>query len=121
VLTNCSCIATPGLPFNNATAVPGHCPREEACDTMLLYFLIISLFCCLIYSFGAMPGYMVLIRSLKPEEKSLGLGIHLLAARALGGIPSPIIFGVLADITCLTWGTTSCGEPGACRIYDSDA
>lgn len=121
VLTNCSCVATPGLPFMNATAFPGHCPREGACDTMLLYFLIMSMVCCLVYSFGAMPGYMVLIRSLKPEEKSLGLGIHLLTARALGGIPSPIIYGALADSTCLTWGTTSCGEPGACRMYDSDA
>ncbi|XP_078530185.1 solute carrier organic anion transporter family member 1A2-like isoform X2 [Lissotriton helveticus] len=62
VLANCSCVTTQGLPFLNATAFPGHCPREDACDTMLLYFLILSMVCCLIYSFGAMPGYMVLIR-----------------------------------------------------------
>ncbi|XP_053319396.1 solute carrier organic anion transporter family member 1A2-like [Spea bombifrons] len=116
VFRNCSCI--PGL---NSSAVLGQCPREGKCDTMLLYFMILSLVCCLIYSFGAMPGYMVLIRSLTPEEKAFGLGLHLLAARALGGIPSPIYYGALIDTTCIKWGTTSCGEPGACRMYDSDA
>ncbi|CAH2278559.1 solute carrier organic anion transporter family member 1A2 [Pelobates cultripes] len=119
VFQNCSCVS--GSVFaSNATAVPGQCPREERCDTMLLYFLIMSLVCCLIYSFGAMPGYMVLIRSLTREEKAFGLGLHLLATRALGGIPSPIYYGALIDTTCLKWGTTSCGEPGACRMYDAD-
>ncbi|XP_053575107.1 solute carrier organic anion transporter family member 1A2 [Bombina bombina] len=118
VFHNCSCVA--GF-SSNASAVLGQCQREATCDTMLQYFMILSLVCCLIYSFGAMPGYMVLIRSLKPKEKSLGLGLHLLAARALGGIPSPIFFGATVDTTCIKWGTTNCGEPGACRMYDSDA
>ncbi|XP_044137462.1 solute carrier organic anion transporter family member 1A2-like [Bufo gargarizans] len=113
---NCSCIQSV-----NGSATLGQCPREEACDTMLLYFMILNLVCCFIYSLGAMPGYMVLIRSLTPEEKSFGLGLHLLAARALGGIPSPIYYGAAIDTTCIKWGTTSCKEPGACRMYDTDA
>ncbi|XP_063164979.1 solute carrier organic anion transporter family member 1A2 isoform X2 [Candoia aspera] len=64
VLTNCSCISAPGFLLGNGSAVPGQCSRGEKCDTMLHYFLILSLICCLIYSFGAMPGYMVLIRLL---------------------------------------------------------
>ncbi|KAJ1164938.1 hypothetical protein NDU88_005370 [Pleurodeles waltl] len=121
VLSNCSCIEASGLPFINASAVSGSCPREGACDTMLQSFLIMSLVTCLIYAVGGMPGYMVLIRNLKPEEKSLGLGLHLLAARSLGSIPSPIYYGALIDTTCLKWETTRCGEPGACRIYDTYA
>ncbi|XP_075705005.1 solute carrier organic anion transporter family member 1A2-like isoform X1 [Rhinoderma darwinii] len=116
VFHNCSCVRS----FNGSAAL-GQCPREAACDSMLLYFMILNLVCCFIYSLGAMPGYMVLIRSLTPEEKSFGLGLHLLAARALGGIPSPIYYGAAIDTTCIKWGTTSCGEPGACRMYDSDA
>lgn len=116
VFHNCSCVLSP-----NSTAILGQCPREEKCDTMLLYFMILNLVCCFIYSLGAMPGYMVLIRSLTPEEKSFGLGLHLLAARAIGGIPSPIYYGAAIDSTCIKWGTNNCGEPGACRMYDSDA
>ncbi|XP_060135145.1 solute carrier organic anion transporter family member 1A2 isoform X3 [Zootoca vivipara] len=115
VFRNCSCISA----FGNDSAVLGQCNREN-CGTMLHYFLILSLVCCLIYSFGAMPGYMVLIRSLKPEEKSFGVGLHSLAARGFAGIPSPIYFGAMIDTTCLKWGTKSCGGEGACRMYDSD-
>ncbi|XP_069084627.1 solute carrier organic anion transporter family member 1A2-like isoform X2 [Pleurodeles waltl] len=66
VLSNCSCIEASGLPFINASAVSGSCPREGACDTMLQSFLIMSLVTCLIYAVGGMPGYMVLIR--EPEK-----------------------------------------------------
>ncbi|XP_072000859.1 solute carrier organic anion transporter family member 1A2-like isoform X1 [Engystomops pustulosus] len=116
VFYNCSCVRSA-----NGSAVLGQCPRGETCDSMLLYFMILNLVCCFIYSLGAMPGYMVLIRSLTPEEKSFGLGLHLLASRALGGIPSPIYYGAAIDTTCIKWGTTSCGGPGACRMYDTDA
>ncbi|XP_063785484.1 LOW QUALITY PROTEIN: solute carrier organic anion transporter family member 1A2-like [Pseudophryne corroboree] len=116
IFQNCSCVYS-----SNTTAVLGQCPREERCNTMLVYFMILNVLCCFIFSMGAMPGYMVLIRSLTPEEKSFGLGLHLLLARALGGIPSPIFYGAAIDTTCIKWGTTSCGDPGACRMYDSDA
>ncbi|XP_073418446.1 solute carrier organic anion transporter family member 1A2-like isoform X2 [Dendrobates tinctorius] len=115
VFQDCGCVRSV-----NGTATRGQCPREEACDVMLIYFMLLNLACCLIYSLGAMPGYMVLVRSLTPEEKSFGLGLHLLAARALGGIPSPIHYGAAIDTTCIRWGTNSCGDPGACRMYDSD-
>ncbi|XP_060101801.1 solute carrier organic anion transporter family member 1A2-like isoform X2 [Heteronotia binoei] len=120
VFENCTCIPASGFPLANSSAVLGQCGREEACDTMLHYYLIMSLVCCLIYSTGAMPGYMVLIRSLKPEEKSFGVGLHALAERVFAGIPSPIYFGTMIDTTCLKWGTKSCGGEGACRMYNSD-
>uniref|UniRef100_A0A8D0HUL7 Solute carrier organic anion transporter family member n=1 Tax=Sphenodon punctatus TaxID=8508 RepID=A0A8D0HUL7_SPHPU len=113
IFDNCTCVASSGISSGNASAVLGHCARGESCDTMLQYFLIMSFVCCLIYSLGAMPGYMVLIRSLKPEEKSFGVGIHTLATRILAGIPAPIYFGALIDTTCLKWGTKSCGGEGS--------
>ncbi|KFV71647.1 Solute carrier organic anion transporter family member 1A2, partial [Dryobates pubescens] len=118
VFENCTCVAASGYPSQNASAVLGQCEEEENCDRMLHYFLILSLVCSFIFSLAAMPGYMVLIRSLKPEEKSFGVGIHGLASRVFAGIPSPIYFGALIDSTCLKWGTMSCGEEGACRMYD---
>ncbi|KAF5912548.1 hypothetical protein HPG69_004220 [Diceros bicornis minor] len=84
---------------------------------------------------------------IKPEEKSLGVGLHTFCTRIfekiemfsnrtmylnsylvdgfsfslliVAGIPAPIYFGALVDSTCLHWGTLKCGESGACRIYDS--
>uniref|UniRef100_A0A8C4XZN0 Solute carrier organic anion transporter family member n=1 Tax=Gopherus evgoodei TaxID=1825980 RepID=A0A8C4XZN0_9SAUR len=118
VFENCTCVAASGFSSGNVSAVLGQCDKEANCDMMLQYFLILSIVCSFIYSLGAMPGYMVLIRSLKPEEKSFGVGIHTLASRVFAGIPSPIYFGALIDSTCLKWGTLSCGGEGACRMYD---
>ncbi|XP_025922683.1 solute carrier organic anion transporter family member 1A2-like [Apteryx rowi] len=118
VFENCTCVAASEFLSQNVSAILGLCDREENCDKMLHYFLILSLVCSFIFSLSAMPGYMVLIRSLKPEEKSFGVGIHGLASRVFAGIPSPIYFGALIDTSCLKWGTMSCGGEGACRMYD---
>ncbi|KAF3816284.1 hypothetical protein GH733_014457 [Mirounga leonina] len=103
VFQNCTCIQTSG----NSSAVLGLCDKGYDCSMMLQYFLILSAIGSFIYSLSAIPGYMVLLRCIKPEEKSLA------------GIPAPIYFGALADSTCLHWGILKCGESGACRIYDS--
>ncbi|XP_036068198.1 solute carrier organic anion transporter family member 1C1 [Oryzias melastigma] len=74
-----------------------------------------------IISLGGTPGFMLLVRCIKPELKSLALGIHTLATRTLAGIPAPIYFGAIIDTTCLQWGYKTCGGKGACRIYDTSA
>ncbi|XP_010614058.1 solute carrier organic anion transporter family member 1A2 isoform X3 [Fukomys damarensis] len=115
VFRNCSCIQTPG----NASAVLGLCYKGYDCSLMLQYFLILSTVSSFIYSLAAIPGYMVLLRCIKAEEKSLGVGVHTFCTRIFAGIPAPIYFGALVDSTCLHWGTLKCGKPGACRIYDA--
>ncbi|XP_051856556.1 solute carrier organic anion transporter family member 1A2 isoform X1 [Antechinus flavipes] len=112
---NCSCIKS----SKNASAFLGLCSSRPACSLMLQYFLILSAISSFIFSLAAIPGYMVFLRSLKPKEKALGVGLHMLCTRILAGIPAPIYFGVLIDYTCLHWGTLQCGKSGACRIYDS--
>ncbi|XP_058298888.1 solute carrier organic anion transporter family member 1A2 isoform X3 [Hylobates moloch] len=115
VFQNCSCIQTSG----NSSAVLGLCDKGPDCSMMLQYFLILSAMSSFIYSLAAIPGYMVLLRCMKSEEKSLGVGLHTFCTRVFAGIPAPIYFGALMDSTCLHWGTLKCGESGACRIYDS--
>lgn len=114
VFQNCSCIQSSG----NSSAVLGLCNKGPDCANKLQYFLIIAIFGCFIYSLAGIPGYMVLLRCIKSEEKSLGVGLHAFCIRILAGIPAPIYFGTLIDRTCLHWGTLKCGEPGACRMYD---
>ncbi|XP_078585370.1 uncharacterized protein LOC144867352 [Branchiostoma floridae x Branchiostoma japonicum] len=70
-------------------------------------------------SFGLIPSIIAVLRSLTPETKSLGMGVQIVFYRLLGFIPSPIYFGVLIDSTCRLWNTT-CGERGACLLYDLD-
>ncbi|NWX23255.1 SO1C1 protein, partial [Aegotheles bennettii] len=60
-------------------------------------------------------------RCVQPELKSLAVGIYTLSLRMLAGIPAPVYFGALIDRTCLKWGSTTCGQRGACRLYDSNA
>ncbi|KAL2102694.1 hypothetical protein ACEWY4_001862 [Coilia grayii] len=112
----CSCIAT-----GNQTARVGLCPNRTACDHIFPYFLALSVVTSFIISLGGTPGYMLLIRCIKPQLKSLALGFHTLATRTLAGIPAPIYFGAIIDTTCLKWGQKSCGGRGACRIYDTAA
>ncbi|XP_003405730.2 solute carrier organic anion transporter family member 1A2 isoform X1 [Loxodonta africana] len=115
VFQNCSCIQ----PSVNSSAILGLCDRGHDCTMMLQYFLILSTTTSFIYSLAAIPGYMVLLRCIKSEEKALGVGIHTFCTRVLAGIPAPIYFGALVDSTCLHWGTLKCGQPGACRMYDT--
>ncbi|XP_056908761.1 solute carrier organic anion transporter family member 1C1-like isoform X1 [Takifugu flavidus] len=120
VFDSCRCLALAGQP-GNLTATPGRCPGRESCDRIFPYFMALSVLSSFIISLGGTPGFMVLIRCMKPELKSLAIGIHTLATRTLAGIPAPIYFGAIIDTTCLKWGSNICEGRGACRIYDTSA
>uniref|UniRef100_A0A6Q2XFB6 Solute carrier organic anion transporter family member n=1 Tax=Esox lucius TaxID=8010 RepID=A0A6Q2XFB6_ESOLU len=123
VFGQCRCLALTkaGSRYTNLTASLGHCPIRDSCDRMFPYFLFLSVITSFIISLGGTPGFVLLIRCIKPELKSLALGVHTLATRTLAGIPAPIYFGAIIDTTCLKWGNTKCGGRGACRIYNTTA
>ncbi|XP_046729061.1 solute carrier organic anion transporter family member 1C1 isoform X3 [Silurus meridionalis] len=112
----CSCVAG-----GNLTASVGQCRHRESCQQVFPYFLALSVITSFIISLGGTPGYMLLIRCIKQELKSLALGFHTLTTRTLAGIPAPIYYGAIIDITCLKWGHKKCGGKGACRIYNTTA
>ncbi|KAL9854201.1 solute carrier organic anion transporter family member 1C1-like [Geothlypis trichas] len=120
VFFNCSCVGT----FESSpssSAVVGPCQKGNECPKMFLYFLVISVITSYTLSVGGTPGYILLLRCVKPHLKSFALGIYTLAIRVLAGIPAPVYFGVAIDTTCLKWGSKRCGGRGACRLYDSSA
>ncbi|XP_064417466.1 solute carrier organic anion transporter family member 1C1 isoform X3 [Latimeria chalumnae] len=121
IFHNCSCIEAYSLHSGNFSAILGQCPKTDVCANMFLYFVAISVISAFFFALGATPGYIVLIRAINPELKSLALGMYILAVRTLAGIPAPIYFGALIDTTCLKWGTKKCGGRGACRLYNTDA
>lgn len=120
VFHNCSCVST-SYPAGSSTSVKlGQCPHAKDCTRSFKSYMAVSVLSSFISSLGATPGYMVIIRCISPELKSLALGVEALVARTLGGIPAPVYFGALIDSTCLKWAIKKCGGRGACRIYDSD-
>uniref|UniRef100_A0AAQ6IF13 Solute carrier organic anion transporter family member n=1 Tax=Anabas testudineus TaxID=64144 RepID=A0AAQ6IF13_ANATE len=121
VFGNCRCVALADTQSGNLTATLGQCPIRESCDKIFPYFLALSVLSSFIISLGGTPGFMLLVRCIKPELKCLALGIHTLATRTLAGIPAPIYFGAIIDTTCLKWGYKTCGGRGACRIYNTTA
>ncbi|XP_061578729.1 solute carrier organic anion transporter family member 1C1-like [Cololabis saira] len=121
VFDNCKCVSLTESPPGNLTATLGKCPRRDSCDKVFPYFLALSVLTSFIISLGGTPGFMLLVRCINPELKSLALGIHMLVTRTLAGIPAPIYFGAIIDTTCLKWGYKTCGETGACRIYDTSS
>ncbi|XP_052646775.1 solute carrier organic anion transporter family member 1C1-like isoform X2 [Harpia harpyja] len=121
VFFNCSCVGTLQSPSRSSSAVVGPCQKGNECPKMFLYFLVISVITSYTLSVGGTPGYILLLRCIKPHLKSFALGIYTLAIRVLAGIPAPVYFGVAIDTTCLKWGSKRCGGRGACRLYDSSA
>uniref|UniRef100_A0A8C1N2B9 Solute carrier organic anion transporter family member n=1 Tax=Cyprinus carpio TaxID=7962 RepID=A0A8C1N2B9_CYPCA len=121
VFQNCTCIGDSPFPYANMSAVLGQCPRKSDCDYMFKFYMAVAVIGSFFPACAATPSYIILLRSINPELKSLALGVHILLIRTLGAIPPAIYFGALIDRTCLKWGTKQCGGRGACRIYDSIA
>ncbi|KAM9845826.1 solute carrier organic anion transporter family member 1C1 [Aulostomus maculatus] len=120
VFHNCSCVSA-SFPAGSSTSVRlGQCPHAKDCTRSFTSYMAISVLSSFINSLGATPGYMIIIRCIPPELKSLALGMQTLVTRTLGGIPAPVYFGALIDLTCLKWSINKCGSRGACRLYDSD-
>ncbi|KAF3705003.1 Solute carrier organic anion transporter family member 1C1 Organic anion transporter F [Channa argus] len=120
VFHNCTCVREKMTPGMNMSAVLGQCPRRSDCDYKFKIYMILSVLGSFISASGGTPGYIVVLRSIHQDLKSLALGMQTLIVRTLGGIPPPIYFGLLIDRTCLKWGTNPCGGHGACRFYDAN-
>ncbi|KAF6340489.1 solute carrier organic anion transporter family member 1C1 [Rhinolophus ferrumequinum] len=118
---NCTCVGITASISGNSSGMVGRCQKDNGCPKMFLYFLVISVITSYTLSLGGIPGYILLLRCIKPQLKSFALGIYTLAIRVLAGIPAPVYFGVLIDTSCLKWGFKRCGSRGSCRLYDSNA
>lgn len=105
--------------FAEVTVVPVATagPCNSSCKT-IYPFLILLFFMTFIVAVTQMPLLMIVLRSVKEEERSFALGMQFVIFRLFGYIPAPILFGNLIDSTCLLWKST-CGEnAGRCLLYD---
>uniref|UniRef100_A0A8C6P2Y8 Solute carrier organic anion transporter family member n=1 Tax=Nothobranchius furzeri TaxID=105023 RepID=A0A8C6P2Y8_NOTFU len=84
VFEKCKCVAAASVQPANLTASLGQCLPRNNCDKVFPYFMALSVLSSFIISLGGTPGFMLLVRCIKPELKSLAVGIHTLATRTLG-------------------------------------
>ncbi|XP_010001310.1 PREDICTED: solute carrier organic anion transporter family member 1B3-like [Chaetura pelagica] len=120
VFRNCSCLEASSWTGNNSATL-GQCPKSEDCSKKFIYYTVIQVIGGFFYALGGTPSYVIMFRCVHAELKSLAVGLYMLVMRVLAGIPAPVYYGALIDKTCLKWGSTSCGQRGACRLYDSNA
>ncbi|XP_072509660.1 solute carrier organic anion transporter family member 1B3-like isoform X2 [Notamacropus eugenii] len=118
VFHNCSCIEVNNYHSRNASAHLGECSRTKDCSKMYIYYVVVQSLAYFCYGIGFAPGILLVFKNVEPQLKSLALGVFSLSLRALGGMLAPIYFGAVIDSTCLKWATNTCGDQGACRIYD---
>ncbi|XP_036393459.1 solute carrier organic anion transporter family member 2B1-like [Megalops cyprinoides] len=112
--TDCSCTGVHG---SSGFAVPGTC--GSGCSHLLLPFMIFSALTGFVASFAHTPSFMMILRTVKPEDKSFALGVQFMLFRVLAFLPGPVLYGSTIDTTCILWGR-KCNKSTSCRYYNLD-
>ncbi|KAK2885765.1 hypothetical protein QQF64_020788 [Cirrhinus molitorella] len=117
VFSGCSCVVGNISWGEHGFAEEGRC--VSSCNHMpaFLIFLFIIIFFTFLCS---IPALTATLRCVPDSQRSFGLGIQWIVVRTLGGIPGPIAFGSVIDISCLLW-EEQCGEYGSCYLYHNSA
>ncbi|KAM5184088.1 solute carrier organic anion transporter family member 2B1 isoform 3-T8 [Callospermophilus lateralis] len=109
--TNCSCVSGRG------PVLAGSC--DSACSHLVLPFILLVSLGAALASLTHTPSFMLILRGVKKEDKTLAVGIQFMLLRVLAWMPSPVIHGSAIDTTCVYWAL-SCGRRAVCRYYDHD-
>uniref|UniRef100_A0A3P9NMT5 Solute carrier organic anion transporter family member n=1 Tax=Poecilia reticulata TaxID=8081 RepID=A0A3P9NMT5_POERE len=83
VFHNCTCVGDFMTPAANMSAVLGQCPRKSDCDYKFKIYMALTVVGAFISACGGTPGYIVLLRSIQPDLKSLALGMQTLIVGSL--------------------------------------
>nr|CAD7398270.1 unnamed protein product [Timema poppensis] len=94
----------------------GYC--DLACDKFVWYIILFSLF-VFVHSTSEVGSMLLILRCVDPRDKAMALGLIQFAIGLFGNVPCPIVYGAVVDSACLVWETT-CGERGACWLYDAN-
>ncbi|CAJ0583256.1 unnamed protein product, partial [Mesorhabditis spiculigera] len=92
---------------------------QDDCKFATVVFFGTVLLGAFIAGTGVVPGLLILLRSVPPATRSVSLGLQGFMVSLFGTLPSPFIWGIIIDSTCLVWEYTCSGGRGACSLYDS--
>ncbi|KAL7636290.1 UNVERIFIED_CONTAM: hypothetical protein RMT77_013049 [Armadillidium vulgare] len=107
--SNCLCSSSPS---SNVTL--GYC--EKTCSMFTVYNLVNVIIKSFI-SVGAIGNLLLNLRCVDPKDKAIALGLKGTMI-ALGLLIAPLVFGALADSSCILW-EEACGKTGSCWVYDT--
>ncbi|XP_073190044.1 solute carrier organic anion transporter family member 2B1 isoform X2 [Lepidochelys kempii] len=94
--TNCRCISANGA---EGSASPGTCGTN--CFHLLLPFVVLSCLAGILASTSHTPSFMLILRSVQPEDKSFAIGIQFLLLRVFGSLGSS--FSLKWELFCASW------------------
>ncbi|XP_075402397.1 solute carrier organic anion transporter family member 2B1 [Tenrec ecaudatus] len=109
--TDCSCVAGGG------PVLAGSC--DSTCSHLVLPFVLLISVSAALASITHTPSFMLILRGVKKEDKTLAVGIQFMLQRVLAWMLSPVVHGSTIDTTCVYWAQ-SCGRRAVCRYYDHD-
>ncbi|XP_067889153.1 solute carrier organic anion transporter family member 2B1-like [Heterodontus francisci] len=109
--SNCNCVST------QDSVKPGTC--GSGCYQLLLPFMFFLTLSGFVATLSQTPSFMLVLRSVKPEDKSLAIGIQFMLFRVLAWLPGPVLYGGTIDTTCIRW-EKKCNKKAACRYYNLD-
>ncbi|XP_047661571.1 solute carrier organic anion transporter family member 2B1 isoform X2 [Tachysurus fulvidraco] len=112
--TDCACVGPEG---SQGHAVPRSC--GNGCSHLLIPFMVFSSLTCFLASVSQTPSFMMILRTVTPEDKSFALGIQFMLFRVLAFLPAPVLYGSAIDSTCIQWGR-KCNRNTSCRYYNMD-
>ncbi|XP_051732994.1 solute carrier organic anion transporter family member 2B1 [Ctenopharyngodon idella] len=98
-------------------ASPGPC--DNGCNNRLIPFMILSSITCFVASLSHTTSFMMILRTVTPEDKSFALGIQFMLFRVLAFLPAPVLYGRAIDTACRLWGK-KCNTTTSCHYYNLD-
>ncbi|KAJ6664810.1 hypothetical protein lerEdw1_005782 [Lerista edwardsae] len=110
--SRCNCIRV-----NEALgyAKPGGCGSR--CSEFLVPFVTLACISGFVASIAHTPAFVMILRSVKPEDKSFAIGLQFLMTRVAAWLPAPVLYGSIIDTTCLLW-LRRCDTRASCRYYN---
>ncbi|XP_072042243.1 solute carrier organic anion transporter family member 5A1-like [Amphiura filiformis] len=118
---DCQCVPAPTSAIDDdsefGSAKSGLCDRDDSCETNL--YIAVFLFGLLgfcRFQDNALTSLIVL-GNCETEIRTTMFGLTKFFFSIVGYFPTPIYFGAIVNTTCTLWQYT-CGERGACWLYD---
>lgn len=100
------------------SVVEGEC--GSTCPEVMAISLASTTIQQIIFYAGFVSLNVVFQRIVDESDRTIAQGFRQSVRKALGTIPSPLLFGWIIDTHCMIWKTSADGDLGNCWVYDTE-